>query len=74
MTRYQVRSRRHHVDEEFANKDSAKALAETLQDAELTTWNVHRNLPGALPKNVYKSCALENWNGTDWKRVNIHCG
>ena len=72
MTRFEVtsyptpRERR-----EFDTITEAKAFAETLASAELITWNVGPNLPGALPAKVYTSCALDNWNGSAWTSIDI---
>ncbi|KKL21202.1 hypothetical protein LCGC14_2447770, partial [marine sediment metagenome] len=66
-----VKSYRPFIDREFTNQQEALAFAETLDNAELIEWAIHPNLPGALPKEVYQSCALDMWNGTDWKTVNI---
>jgi hypothetical protein len=62
------------IREEFNSEAEAKAFAETLPEAKLITWAVHPNLPNALPKDVYNSCALRVWKDGAWRNINIFEG
>jgi hypothetical protein len=61
-------------DEEFDTKEEAEKFVETgpHKIGEVITWHVGPNLPYALPKLKYSSCALQvlQEDGT-WKPVNI---